>query len=398
MRISIISTEILSIYILFIIEYGSLFEIKDRTKKNKAFILTTIMLLLVLIVDVTTWMLDGNEKYTKFLWVGNYFSYSLGFLLTAFITVYVYLHISERIVVNIWIVKFMIIACVLSEIMILLLTVNKWLFYIYDGNYVIGKYYEYIKLYPITALLYNLLFIYKYRKVLEPHDTRVMMGFVSLPIVAILIHTIFPIVPLSYAYVACTLSILRMYIMSHAEQEKIHLLKEATLFEKSSTDNLTGLYNRNSYENDIAILNLEHDNEDIAFLSIDVNGLKNINDSLGHAAGDELIIGVGQCMKNYLSCYGKAYRIGGDEFVAILHVNENILKLILEDFNTAINNWSGKYVKSISVSIGYVMKNEMAFSSIRKIVRLADKRMYEAKSEYYKRMGIDRRKIGDKEL
>ena len=54
------------------------------------------------------------------------------------------------------------------------------------------------------------------------------------------------------------------------------------------------------------------DLDEFTYVSLDVNGLKVINDTKGHTAGDELIIGACQCMKKSLGPYGKLYRIGGD--------------------------------------------------------------------------------------
>ena len=62
---------------------------------------------------------------------------------------------------------------------------------------------------------------------------------------------------------------------------------------------------------------------------MDLNGLKNANDSFGHAAGDELICAAADCMKNSFSEHSKVYRVGGDEFVVIITKDilqfENIL-------------------------------------------------------------------------
>ena len=51
---------------------------------------------------------------------------------------------------------------------------------------------------------------------------------------------------------------------------------------------------------------------------MDLNGLKEANDNIGHEAGDELIIGASKCMDNAFSGLGRTYRVGGDEFVALL--------------------------------------------------------------------------------
>lgn len=55
---------------------------------------------------------------------------------------------------------------------------------------------------------------------------------------------------------------------------------------------------------------------EITVIMMDVNGLKTVNDSCGHMAGDELIIGAAKCIQTSMGEYGKVYRVGGDEFYA----------------------------------------------------------------------------------
>ena len=90
--------------------------------------------------------------------------------------------------------------------------------------------------------------------------------------------------------------------------------KELLMY-RSHTDELTGCFNRHAYEEDIVQLRMD---EAFVYISLDMNGLKTVNDSLGHAAGDELIRGVASCMKQCFAEVGKVYRIGGDEFVIIV--------------------------------------------------------------------------------
>ena len=78
---------------------------------------------------------------------------------------------------------------------------------------------------------------------------------------------------------------------------------------------MTGLYNRASYDKDIQSVNPQ---EYFKLVSMDVNGLKRENDTYGHAAGDEMIMSAADCLKKVIAPYGKCYRIGGDEFTAIL--------------------------------------------------------------------------------
>lgn len=167
------------------------------------------------------------------------------------------------------------------------------------------------------------------------------------------------------------------------------------LIRKSQTDELTGLLNRRAYEEDIYEHNDIPAENDFIYISLDVNGLKVINDTVGHAAGDELIVGSSYCMKKALGSYGKIYRIGGDEFVAILFVNNQKLTEILEDFDRAIIDWSGKLIDSLSVSYGYVSKDDYPNASVRELAVNAEKKMYESKSAYYRKQGVDRRGQAD---
>jgi diguanylate cyclase (GGDEF)-like protein len=171
-----------------------------------------------------------------------------------------------------------------------------------------------------------------------------------------------------------------LYVTQNIDKEK---KKEEALIFQSNVDELTGLYNRRAYEEDIASIDDTAAEQNFVFVSFDVNGLKTVNDNLGHAAGDELLIGAASCMKQCFEPYGKVYRIGGDEFAAILSADETQLQSIKTDFAAVTAKWSGSLVDSLSISSGYVTGHETDRASVHEIANLADKRMYEAKSAFY---------------
>ncbi|MGN1090683.1 MAG: GGDEF domain-containing protein, partial [Huintestinicola sp.] len=164
--------------------------------------------------------------------------------------------------------------------------------------------------------------------------------------------------------------------------------REERLILESTTDKLTHCFNRRAYENDLHNYPDVPIDEDFVFVSIDVNGLKRVNDTMGHSAGDELLAGAARCMKHCFGRWGKVYRTGGDEFVIILSADSNRLEGIKEAFDEAVNSWSGKIVKSFSVSCGYVMKKEYPHLTVAQLAEIADDRMYKAKAEHYKKMGV----------
>lgn len=167
---------------------------------------------------------------------------------------------------------------------------------------------------------------------------------------------------------------------------------EELLYRKSHMDELTGCFNRRAYNNDIIDCENCLGEKEIVYISFDVNGLKIVNDDMGHEAGDELICGAVECMKKAFSKHGKIYRTGGDEFVGILYVDESMMKKMCEEFEKEVENWHGNIVENISISYGYVLFDEMKGKTMSEISNLADKRMYESKSRYYEKKGIDRRR------
>lgn len=155
-------------------------------------------------------------------------------------------------------------------------------------------------------------------------------------------------------------------------------------------DGLTECYNRKSYSDDTSNFTTSYP-LDFIYVSLDLNGLKVVNDSLGHEAGDEIILGASHCMRKVLGKYGKVYRTGGDEFTAILYIGNNDLNKIFSDFENEVANWHGEQTENIYISYGYVKADEAQGMNILEVSSLADKRMYEVKANYYKNLGVDRR-------
>ena len=159
----------------------------------------------------------------------------------------------------------------------------------------------------------------------------------------------------------------------------------------ANSDAMTGLLNRRAYENDIRRYDNGNYEPTLVYVSMDLNGLKTTNDNLGHEAGDELIIGAASCMKQCFGNYGELYRVGGDEFAALIFADDSRLSSIKLDFAEMMKNWTDEHRMALSVSCGYVRVSGHEELSFEEIAKLADDRMYDAKSQYYNRMGISRR-------
>lgn len=160
----------------------------------------------------------------------------------------------------------------------------------------------------------------------------------------------------------------------------------------SYTDDLTGMKNRKAYENNMASIGEKKLRPNMVYVAMDVNGLKNANDNLGHAAGDELLQGAADCIRRCFGSNGETYRIGGDEFVAIIYASDDECERIKADFQNVLSTWKGELVGGISIAAGYVTAEEFPEKSIVEISKIADQRMYDEKTRYYEMAGIDRRK------
>lgn len=170
------------------------------------------------------------------------------------------------------------------------------------------------------------------------------------------------------------------------EQHKLAMLeKDAKL------DRLTGFHNRCSYEDDITSGASKYTDENMVYVSMDVNGLKQTNDNFGHARGDDLLRGAASCMHLCFSSYGRVYRIGGDEFCAIIFADNQTLENILKDFDEAVAKWTQENNLELAVSVGYVKRKDEKDASILELSKIADKAMYYNKALFYKNKGSDRR-------
>jgi len=161
--------------------------------------------------------------------------------------------------------------------------------------------------------------------------------------------------------------------------------------ENADVDVLTGFPNRRVYEADMKGFLNEPGNDDLVYVSIDLNGLKEINDHYGHEFGDKFIIGAAECIEKCFGEKGKTYRIGGDEFVALIHADRDELTQIFGEFDVSTRSWSDESGLSLSTACGYAFRSEYPDEGLAKLARVADKRMYVAKARYYQESGRDRR-------
>ena len=142
-------------------------------------------------------------------------------------------------------------------------------------------------------------------------------------------------------------------------------------------DQLTGLYNRRFYEEELKRINTSR-NLPITLVLADVNGLKLTNDAFGHALGDNLLKKIAQIFKKECRAEDMIARIGGDEFVFLLPKTDGVeAQKIIERINIAISDKQKEHI-ICSVSFGWATKHYQK-EDIRKIFMEAEDYMYRNK-------------------
>ncbi len=142
-------------------------------------------------------------------------------------------------------------------------------------------------------------------------------------------------------------------------------------------DGLTGLYNRSKFIEMTRLLFCKQ--ETIAILNMDVNNLKQMNDTQGHEAGDRLLKKAAESLKKIEARNIIPFRTGGDEFIVIaIHVGRAEAEKILSDWEKGLAELNRRNDGIFcEIACGFVY-GEKGFS-MDETLALADQRMYEDK-------------------
>lgn len=154
-----------------------------------------------------------------------------------------------------------------------------------------------------------------------------------------------------------------------------------SLHNMSNTDFLTGVQNRNAFELFLNNLDTTSEKAHTALLLADMDGLKYINDTYGHAAGDEYIKFGCRIIQMSISDDCILYRIGGDEFAVLMrNAGEEEAKALIgkirENLSVENKKNKGNMIEKKGMSIGYAVYDPEQDSSLHNTLKRADEKMY----------------------
>ena len=171
-------------------------------------------------------------------------------------------------------------------------------------------------------------------------------------------------------------------------------LDNAFLLEmQANTDYLTGLPNKFIFDltGNNSFREYKENGRSFTFFMFDLNNYKYINDELGHLAGDEILKLIARNMRNCIGDYDILGRFGGDEFYLFTETTDK------KELNTLIDNLikaveETTFIEDFNIKFGFcagaVIVKEGEFNSFEDIVRLADDRLYKAKSMIKRENGL----------
>jgi diguanylate cyclase (GGDEF)-like protein len=172
----------------------------------------------------------------------------------------------------------------------------------------------------------------------------------------------------------------RLAVRTDALERKI-----GTLQVQATRDPLTGLNNRRALEHELPriVEQCKSGGHSACVLMIDIDHFKQLNDTHGHAAGDQLLKEIGQIMRSTIRQEDQAYRCGGDEFVIVLqHANITAGQTMAERLASLVDALARplRVAAAPRLSIGACALGELVDPTAQSLLAMADKRLYAIKA------------------
>lgn len=167
---------------------------------------------------------------------------------------------------------------------------------------------------------------------------------------------------------------------------------QSKLYEMYIRDALTGLYNRRGFYGELTRQMKELEGQDcrIFMASVDLDQLKNINDTYGHSEGDVAIRAIADALSEAAGEKGICARFGGDEYVAVClwkaeEVPDDFVKIFEKRLHSWIDRWNATKQKGyeLGASTGMIMESIEDVDEIDELMKKADDNMYDCKVRHH---------------
>lgn len=159
-------------------------------------------------------------------------------------------------------------------------------------------------------------------------------------------------------------------------------MREKVYKELAFQDVLTGLGNRNLYENRLELHRRIGAADSFSVAVLDINGLKGVNDTYGHGEGDKLIRDGAECIQKVFADMGQCFRIGGDEFVVLMPDREIDSSFCREKLWEELTGYNKDRGIQLSLAAGFAVKKKNTYEDrdLAELIEMADQDMYREKN------------------
>lgn len=263
--------------------------------------------------------------------------------------------------------KILLIPAILNTVLCFISIPTHIIFYISKDNHFVGGSLRYLP-YCVAAvyLIYLLIFLFCRRKY-EKEDFVLLLFMAVTALLCFLVPLYWNNISDHWFNITVSINVLLYYVF---------LLQQFT-----KRDPLTNLLNRQSYYRDEE----KYSDSITAVVAMDMNGLKELNDSNGHLAGDTALKSLADCFLRAAKNGQRVYRIGGDEYTILCIDTEKmeVVKLVQRIRDEVAKT-------EYTCAIGYALRFEG--STLDRLYQIADEMLYEEKQEFYIQSGKTRRK------
>lgn len=179
--------------------------------------------------------------------------------------------------------------------------------------------------------------------------------------------------------------LLRMYV------KKFHKLVESNTLETLAySDLLTGLGNRNAYEEHIKALSEQPPSPNLGCIVADLTDLKGINDTRGHSSGDTALIEISESIRYQIPANASCYRTGGDEFIILIdHIDDHALARLASHIRADISERARVRNLPLLLSMGYGIYHP-SDENVPDFIRRIDTLMYTDKRAQKQKIALAR--------